>query len=55
MDLINSVFRPYLDSSVFVFIDYILISSCSKDEHKNYLEIMLGILKVKKLNAKLNN
>ena len=54
MDLINRVFRPYLDSFVIVFIDDILIYCCSKEEHEHHLSIVLGILKEKKLNAKFS-
>ncbi|XP_015162433.1 uncharacterized protein [Solanum tuberosum] len=51
MDLINGVFRPYLDSFVIVFIDDILIYSRSKEEHEHHLRIVLGILKEKNLYA----
>ena len=54
MDLTNGVFRPYLDSFVIVFIDDILICSRTKEEHEHHLRIMLGILKEKKLYAKLS-
>ena len=35
MDLMNRVFREYLDSFVIVFIDDILIYSKTKEEHSN--------------------
>ncbi|XP_069154406.1 uncharacterized protein [Solanum lycopersicum] len=54
MDLMNGVFRPYLDSFVIVFIDDILIYSRSKEEHEHHLRIVLGILKEKKLYAKFS-
>ncbi|WMV37873.1 hypothetical protein MTR67_031258, partial [Solanum verrucosum] len=41
MDLMNSIFRPYLDLFVIVFIDDILVYSCSKDEHGNHLPTTL--------------
>lgn len=45
MSLINSVFKPFVDSFVIVFIDVILIHSKSKKkEHKNHLWIILGLL-----------
>ena len=44
MDLMNGDFRPYLDSFVIVFIDDILIYSRTKEEHKHFLRIVLGIL-----------
>ena len=37
MDLMNRVFRPYLDKLVVVFIDDILIYSKSYLEHKQHL------------------
>ena len=54
MDLMNGVFRPYLDSFVIVFIDDILIYSRTKEEHEHHLRIVLGILKEKKLYAKFS-
>ncbi|XP_069146964.1 uncharacterized protein [Solanum lycopersicum] len=47
-DLMNGVFRPYLDSFLIVFIDDILIYSRTKEEHEHHLRIVLGILKEKK-------
>ena len=41
MDLMNSVFRPYLDKFVIVFIDDILVYSSSKEEHADHLRIVL--------------
>src|ERR1044072_3863135 len=37
MDLMNRVFRPFLDKFVVVFIDAILIYSKSEEEHKEHL------------------
>ena len=34
MDLMNRVFRPFLDQCVVIFIDDILIYSASEDDHK---------------------
>ena len=45
MDLINGLFKPYLDSIVIVFIDDILIYSRSTEEHDHHLRIVLGILR----------
>ncbi|KAL4354883.1 hypothetical protein GQ457_06G015240 [Hibiscus cannabinus] len=39
MDLINRVFKLYLDKFVVVFIDDILIYSRNKDEHAKHLEL----------------
>ena len=55
MDLMNGVFRPYLDSFVIVFIDDILIYSRTKEELEHHLRIALGILKEKKLYAKFQS
>ena len=41
MDLMHSVFQPYLDQFVVVFVDYILIYSQSKEEHEDHLRIVL--------------
>ena len=38
MDLMNLVFRPYLDNFVIVFTDDILIYSKDKEEHVNIYE-----------------
>ena len=45
MDLMNSIFRPYLDLFVIVFIDDILEYSRSKDEHANHLRAVLQVLR----------
>ena len=41
MDLINRVFRPYLDRFVVVFIDDILVYSINEQEHEQHLKIVL--------------
>ena len=41
MDLMNRVFRPYLDQFVMVFIDYILVYSRDEQEHEQHLKIVL--------------
>ena len=53
MDLMNRVFRPYLDQFVVVFIDDILIYSKTEEEHSQHLEIVLQTLRKHKLYAKL--
>ncbi|GKF19558.1 reverse transcriptase domain-containing protein [Tanacetum coccineum] len=50
----NRVCKPYLDIFVIVFIDDILIYSRNKEEHANYLRIILELLKKKKLYAKFS-
>ena len=41
MDLMNRVFRPYLDRFVVIFIDDILVYSSSNQEHKQHLGLIL--------------
>ena len=36
MDLMQRVFKPYLDQFVVIFIDDILVFSKSKEEHENH-------------------
>ena len=45
MDLMNRVFKQYLDKFVIVFIDDILVYFKSKEEHEEYLRTVLEILK----------
>ncbi|RVW79670.1 Transposon Ty3-I Gag-Pol polyprotein [Vitis vinifera] len=49
MDLMNRVFKPYLDQFVVVFIDDILVYSRSREEHEGHLSIVLQTLKDKQL------
>nr|WP_269150788.1 reverse transcriptase family protein [Corynebacterium parakroppenstedtii] len=52
IDLMNRVFKPYLDSFVVVFIDDILIYSHSREEHMGHLRVVLQRLREEKLYAK---
>jgi len=54
MDLMNRVFRPYLDKFVVLFIDNILVYSRTKEEHVEHLRIVLQTLREHKLYAKLS-
>ena len=54
MDLMNRVFRDYLDSFVIVFIDDILIYSKSPEEHKQHLKLVLQRLREHRLFAKFS-
>ena len=53
MDLMNRVFRPYLDQFVVVFIDNILVYSRDEQEHEQHLKIVLQTLREKNLYVKL--
>ncbi|XP_010667300.2 uncharacterized protein LOC104884359 [Beta vulgaris subsp. vulgaris] len=54
MDLMNRVFRPYLDKFVVVFIDDILIYSKDDSEHEEHLRTILQVLRANKLYAKFS-
>ena len=54
MDLMNRVFRPYVDQFVVVFIDDILVYSKDAQEHEQHLRIVLETLRENKLYAKLS-
>ena len=54
MDLINRVFKEYLDCIVIVFINDTLMCSSSIKEHKIHLKIILQRLQEKQLYAKLS-
>ena len=54
MDLMNRVFRPYLDRIVIVFIDDILVYSRSELEHERHLGLVLQTLRQYQLYAKFS-
>ncbi|KAI3724555.1 hypothetical protein L2E82_36336 [Cichorium intybus] len=54
MDLMNRVFKPYLDRFVIVFIDDILIYSKSKADHERHLRLTLQTLQGNQLYAKFS-
>ncbi|KAG8485940.1 hypothetical protein CXB51_019280 [Gossypium anomalum] len=54
MDLMNRIFRPYLDKFVVVFIDDILIYSHDETEHAEHLRTVLQILRDNQLYAKFS-
>ncbi|KAH0655313.1 hypothetical protein KY285_030195 [Solanum tuberosum] len=54
MDLMNKVFKQYLDLFVIVFIDDIIIYSRNEEEHVNHLRVVLQTLKDRQLFAKFS-
>src|SRR5687767_907514 len=54
MDLMNRVFKPYIDMFVLVFIDDILIYSKGEEEHMGHLRLVLQKLREKQLFAKFS-
>ncbi|XP_070019743.1 uncharacterized protein [Nicotiana sylvestris] len=54
MDLMNRVFKPFLDRFVIIFIHDILIYSRSQGEHENHLRTILQTLREHRLYAKFS-
>ena len=54
MDLMNHVFKPYLDQSVIVFIDDILVYLRTPEKHARHLREVLRVLQKNKWYAKLS-
>ena len=54
MDLLNRVFRPYLDQFIVVFIDDILVYFKDAQDHEHHLMIVLQTLRENQLFAKLS-
>ncbi|KAL0543604.1 hypothetical protein IC582_018704 [Cucumis melo] len=54
MDVMNRVFREFLDTFVIVFIDDILIYSKTEAEHEEHLRMVLQTLRDNKLYAKFS-
>ncbi|KAL0536137.1 hypothetical protein IC582_025071 [Cucumis melo] len=54
MDLMNRVFKDFLDSFVIVFIDDILVYSKTEAEHEEHLHQVLETLRANKLYAKFS-
>ncbi|GJT34015.1 putative reverse transcriptase domain-containing protein, partial [Tanacetum coccineum] len=54
MDLMNRVYKLYLDRFVIVFIDDILIYSKGRKEHEGHLKLILRLLKKEELYAKFS-
>ena len=54
MDLMNLVFRPYVDQFVVVFIDDILVYSKDRENHDTHLRVVLETLRKEQLYEKLS-
>ena len=54
MDLMNRVFRSYVDQFVVVFIDDILVYSKDRESHETHLRVVLETLRKEQLYAKLS-
>jgi hypothetical protein len=54
MHLMQSIFFPYLDKFVIVFLDDILVFSKTREEHDQHLRQVLEVLRQNKLYAKLS-
>ncbi|KAI3776602.1 hypothetical protein L1987_46388 [Smallanthus sonchifolius] len=54
IDLRNRVCKPYLDQFVILFIDDILIYSKSKEEHEEYLCLILELIRQEQLYSKFS-
>lgn len=54
MDIMNRVFKQYLDKFMVVFIDDILVYSELEEEHVEHLRIVLEALRREKLYAKFS-
>ena len=54
MDLMNRVFKPYLDLFVIVFIDDILLYSRNEEDHASHLRIVIQTLRDNELYVKLS-
>ena len=54
MELMNRVFRSYVDQFVVVFIDDILVYSKDREDHDTHLLVVLETLRKEHLYAKLS-
>ena len=54
MDLMNRVFRPYLDQFVVVFVDDVLVYSPNVETHRMHLKAVLETLRQNQLFAKFS-
>ena len=54
MDLMNTIYKQYLNLLVIIFIDNILIYSRSEEEYASHLRVVLQTLKDRELFAKFS-
>ena len=54
IDLMNRVFKEYLDQFMIMFIDDIFIYSKTKEKHAKHLRSVLGILRDQQLYTKFS-
>ena len=54
MDIMNRVFRSFLDQFFVVFIDDILVYSKDREDHDKHLRVVLETLRKEQLYAKLS-
>ena len=54
LDLMNRVFRPYLDQFIVVFVDDVLVYSPDTKTHQMHLRIVLETLRQQQLYAKFS-
>ena len=50
----NWIFQPYLDQFLVVFIEDILVYSCSEEEHDYHLRVVRQVLMDRRLYAKFS-
>ena len=55
MDLMHSVFQPYLDQFIIIFVNDILIYSKSEEEHEDHFKVVLQVLRDHQLYASSAN
>ena len=55
MDLMNRIFKPFLDKFIIIFIDDILVYSKNEKEHQQHLRVTLQTLREHELFAKFSN
>ena len=54
MDIMNSVFQPYVNQFVVMFIDDVLLYSKDRENHDTHLRVVLETLRKEQLYAKLS-